>query len=370
MNKQQSNNNNRASLPRQVRRVVQRQKPAAAAQRAVQRVLGIPSNQRMGPPPVSLIRGTAQQGRPVITSSRNNRGDLRINVRFREYVQDIAGSVGYAVSLLSINPGLASLFPWLSSIANNFESYCFNKLGMEYRTESSSSTAGKVILTVDFDASDPVPSSKQQQLQERAKADDACWQNFSLELDSADLKKLPQRYIRSVAAPANTDIKMYDVGNLLIGTQGEANANVVGELYVHYDVDLITPNPSGLLAGQSEKLVSGASAAANTIILTSAALTGSPVATVSANNTLLFSQPGQYLVELYATGTGIASVGYLLSTATYTIVDQVFLASGINGTSSVIVNVTAGGQNLVFSPTSTTLVSSTVRVAPYLYADG
>jgi hypothetical protein len=368
MNKQQ-NNNNRA-IPRQVRRVIVRQKPVAAAQRAVQQVLGIrPSNQRMGPPPVSLIRGTAQQVRPMIASQRGNKGDLRINVRFREYVQDIAGSVAYAAQQLSINPGLSSMFPWLASIANNFESYCFNKLGFEYRTEASSNTTGKAILTVDYDASDALPITKQAQLQERAKADDACWQNFSLELDSADLKKLPQRYIRAAGAPANTDIKLYDAGNLIIGTQGEANANVIGELYVHYDVDLITPNPSGLLAGQSQKLVSGASASANTGLLTTAVSTGAAVATVSANNVLTFAQPGQYFVEFLMTGTGITSIGVGGSTPTLVAIANVVLASGVSAVSSAAVLVTASGQYIQFVPVSTTAVSASVRIAPFLTAD-
>jgi hypothetical protein len=368
MNRQQ-NNSNRA-IPRQVRRVIVRQKPAAAAQRAVQRVLGIPpSNQRMGPPPVSLIRATAQQGRPRIASQRGDKGDLRINVRFREYVQDIAGSVAYAAQSLSINPGLTSLFPWLASIANNFESYCFNKLGFEYRTEASSNTTGKVILTTDYDASDPLPASKQTQLQERAKADDACWQNFSLELDSPDLKKLPQRYIRSAGQPANTDIKMYDVGNLIIGTQGEANTNVIGELYVHYDVDLITPNPSGLLAGQSQKLVSGASASANTGLLASAVSTGASVATVYANNILAFAQPGQYFVEFLMTGTGITAIAAAFGGGTIVQLANLVLASGVSCVCSVAITVTASGQFLTFNPTSTTVVSTTVHVAPFLTAD-
>jgi len=44
-------------------------------------------------------------------------------VSHREYIQDITGSIGFTGIADYINPGNASLFPWLSQIAVNFEQW-------------------------------------------------------------------------------------------------------------------------------------------------------------------------------------------------------------------------------------------------------
>ncbi len=76
-------------------------------------------------------------------------GDLRIRVRHREFVNDISGNTSFGTVGYYINPGLRSSFPWLSNVANNFETYRFNKLCYEYRTASATSEIGKALLAVD-----------------------------------------------------------------------------------------------------------------------------------------------------------------------------------------------------------------------------
>lgn len=45
-------------------------------------------------------------------------------VRHREYLGDLQGSQGFILESYNINPGNPKLFPWLSSVANNFEQWC------------------------------------------------------------------------------------------------------------------------------------------------------------------------------------------------------------------------------------------------------
>jgi hypothetical protein len=169
-------------------------------------------------------------------------GDGRVRVRHREYLADVAGSVAFAATGFAINPGIATSFPWLSNIAVNFESYLFRALSFEYETQKSASTSGTIMMAVDFDAADAAPASKTALMTYHNAVRSAVWGECCYRSDMMDLRKFGvQRYVRSGALAANLDIKTYDVGNLFVATQGEADTSAIGELYVVYDVELITP---------------------------------------------------------------------------------------------------------------------------------
>lgn len=329
--------------------------------------------------PVAVSQ-TMGSSRPSFAGSSRG-GDLRIRVRHREYIQDVSGSVAYAVSQLSINPGLFATFPWLSGLAPLFESYKFNSLSFQFKTEKGTSTTGKVFLSVDWDAADPLPTTKSQQLQERTSIDCAAWAMAQLNCDSSDLLKFGvQRYIRS-AAVAGTDIKTYDVGNLQIGTQGMADTTAVGELYVTYDVELMTPQPNlgtaVAAASLSEKIVSGGTVSNSAVFGTAAVTTGSSVAS-AAGGTLTFNSVGQYLISHEITGTVIGgSAPTVTGTAATTLLSQIpgdsyAGASGTIGSQSILANVTAVGQTVIINWTgeNTSTTASTTRIAPYTYALG
>jgi len=213
---------------------------------------------------------------------------------------------------------------------------------------------------MDWDAADAAPTSKIQQLQDRTKADDAVWQNFNMPCDIQDLRKLPQRYVRTGTLAANLDIKTYDVGNMTFGTQG--STGTIGELWVEYDVELITPQPSPLPL--SAKIVSTTSISNAAIFGSAAVITGSLPVTASAS-TLTFNSPGQYLVEFFLTGTLSA---YTLTTGTAATTALVGVSSGAAIAISQAVNVTAAGQTLILSSPTGTVTAGVTRVAQYQYS--
>ncbi len=271
--------------------------------------------------PVAMSQRQGTQ-RPVVTSQSNS-GDLRVRVRHREYVADIAGSIAYAVTTYALNPGLSASFPWLSQLANLFESYQFNRLVFQYRTQAATSATGKALLSVDWDAADSAPQNKAQQLQERTKMDDAAWKNFDLPCDLADLRKFGvQRFTRSGTLASNLDIKTYDIGQLFVGTQGEANANAIGELWVEYDIELITPQNSQAAVSGSSAKVTASGSVSKTNLFGNAPVVSSSIGLTASGNTLVFSQTGTYLVDILRAGTtlvalpvpGVASGGGLSST--------------------------------------------------------
>lgn len=315
--------------------------------------------------PVAISQSMGSS-RPSISSDSKS-GDLRVRVRHREYIQDISGSVAYAVQQLSINPGLATIFPWLSQMAGLFESYKFNQLAFEFKTSSATTAKGKVILSADYDAADPAPGSKQLQLQERTKLDCAAWAMARMNCDQADLWKFGvQRYIRAGALAANLDIKTYDVGSLNIGVQGMADTTVVGELYVAYDVELITPNQASGLPNPALEAAFKSSSATKADVYAGSAKTGG-LAVTGVNSTLTFAQTGKFMVSQFVIGSALATPVKTASTATI----QSFNNPTVNAAGTQLecvyeIDVSAPNQTFVtdFSA-ATTVTTCRVSIAPY-----
>jgi len=159
----------------------------------------------------------------------------------------VANQPNFNNTAYALNPGNAVLFPWLSTIAKQFEKYTFTRLNFIYKKEVSEyatgGQTGKVIMSVDFDAADPAPGTKQQMEDTIPHADAMPSQSFALNLQTRDLAhpNTIARYVRSGGLPGGGDIKTYDVGNLNVATQGILTNSEVGELHVSYTVKLEKP---------------------------------------------------------------------------------------------------------------------------------
>lgn len=248
-----------------------------------------------------------------------------VRVRHREYISDI-NSVGLAFQTISypINPGLAS-FPWLSQLANLYESYVFKSLHFEYEPATATTTTGTVILSIDFDAADAPPANKQDAMANQNAVRSAPWTGVKYNASAKDLKKFGiQRYVRSGNLSPNLDIKTYDVGTLHLCTQGQSTVQAVGELYVSYDIVLYTPQGnSSYISNNSAKVVSITGVGLNNLIGTDPVITGGLPIRRRDSNSLWIDKPGEYLLDLIVSGTGIETGG-----------DAVVIA--VNGTGNVI----------------------------------
>jgi hypothetical protein len=170
-----------------------------------------------------------------------------------EYVGDVVlSSAGFVNTQYAINPGNAVLFPWLSTIAANFNKYRFQSLRFRYEPITSGyATAGQtgdIIFSLNPDASDPAPVAQAQVYDLQMKQSGMPCDNFTLHdrqgespIVMAELNKQDSYYVRVGAAPANTDIKTYDVGTLNLSTIGTATSGTCGKLFVEYTVLLHSP---------------------------------------------------------------------------------------------------------------------------------
>lgn len=309
-------------------------------------------------------------GNPIINSLAAG-GDARIRVRHKEYLQDIVGlGAGFSTTQIAIQPALLSSFPWLSSLAKNYESYQFERLSFLYETTSASSSSGSIILAVDYDAADLAPTTKVEAMNMHGAVRSNPWQECCHRSTSQDLKKFgPQRYTRETSLLATEDVKTYDIGNLFLCLDG-VTASTVGELYVEYDVTLMTPQLSANQASLSAKITGNAGTGASRLLVFGTAPLGTNANFAAVNNTITFNRVGSYLVDVSTDGTVFTGADYVTtgSTAAIAIVDNQITNGAVTSAGiSYTANVTIPGQTLQFNLTSAGSVTTMVaRIAPYL----
>lgn len=330
--------------------------------------------QKVNPKGEQIAAAYTRTLKPVALKQRSLPDGSR-SLRWKEYVQEIAGSVAFAVTSFPVQPGIPTLFAWLANQALFFQEYEFVSLRFAYETEKGSSTNGKVMLAFQQDVTDAVPVSKQEMLENMYKSSAAPWEPFGLTIPRNSLKALgPWRFIRTATLASNLDQKTYDVGQFLVATQGMADTSNVGELYVEYEVVLRTPlQSSKQLASLQAKLIVGVAPSQSSLFGTTPILTSGLDVTATVN-TLTFNRVGNFLIEVAVTGTGLfTSFVPVVSSSTAS------AAAGAAGVSNAAANVgtaaltsvsaivTARGQTVVIDCTtiSTTITTSITRIAAF-----
>lgn len=187
-------------------------------------------------------------------------------VAHREFIANIvepaSNSGAFTLANYRINAGLAQTFPWLSTLAANYQQYKIHGMVAEFKTNSSDVTIsgtsiglGTVIMATDYDSADQNYASKVQMLQSQystsGKPSLTMIHPFECAPDATGLKVA---YTRSQAVPSGTDIRMYDLGNFQIATSGipnSASAQTLGELWLSYDIELLKPELEGGVVGNT-----------------------------------------------------------------------------------------------------------------------
>lgn len=288
-----------------------------------------------------------------------------IIIRHREFIFDITSSVDFNVAkFAAINPGSPNMFPWLSNIANNYESYLFNSLVFRYENTCNTVTAGTVIIAIDYDPDDAQPTSKQQVLAYRGSVRSSAWSHSEHRSLREDLNKRKSYFVRRGAIPANAERDTYDVGTLAICTQGTDGTTPIGELYVEYEVRLMTPQLGDISIGQSLYARLSGTTLANAFLNSNGSLTniGITVTNVSPRVwALLFAQPWQGYVTLYVVGVGLNQIDAFSQIAvgnpvvsTVAISNNVVDANANEGMTSLYLNV-AANDFLTFEILSTSI---------------
>jgi len=173
----------------------------------------------------------------------------RITVCESEYIGEVtvANEPNFNIAgVYPMNPGQATTFPWLSTLAKLYEKYRFLELVFTFKPEvtqyTSNVNTGKVVMSIDYDASDPAPGNKQQMEDTVPHSDGMPYQSIMLQADPKEMyQKSDAKFVRPGGLPGSTSIVDYDCGNFFLATQGQTANSVLGELHVYYCVELSVP---------------------------------------------------------------------------------------------------------------------------------
>jgi hypothetical protein len=290
--------------------------------------------------------------------TKPNFGRARTIIKHSEYIGDINGSANFTVQqTIAGNPGLPNSFPWLSQIANAYEKHKILRVSYRFETEAPTTYTGSVFLSPEFNPQDLAPLSKMETFQNEDTVRTVPWRGVCCQIPSKYLKVYNDYFVRAGPLAVNIDLKTYDPYILYVCTQGQANANLAGEIWVDYEIELI--NPIGNL------VYGGGSYYANLITNMSATILSPPTTNVGllqivqganygAEATFIVSPTvvGQeYLFTEWIAGTVISNNNLLALTG-----------GAFRNYSNNTIN-TAATQSTAYGTIVATLTSITIQVA-------
>lgn len=179
--------------------------------------------------------------------------DNSTRVRHREFVMDVtmnATPAAFRNTSYVIQPSNATLFPWLSSLAQNYQQYRLHGCVFVFKSTTSDYSAagalGKVAMATNYNVRD----SDFINMQELENAEFSVSGKPSLSrvhpIECAPNNGVPLvKWVRDAQYDASGgDDRLYDVGKFQFATSGlpsgTANA-VIGELWISYDIEFFKP---------------------------------------------------------------------------------------------------------------------------------
>ena len=181
---------------------------------------------------------------PSIQANRD-----RSRIVHREFLGNIVSTEEFSCMAKSVNPGLHDLFPWLSTQALAWERYKFHRLRFVIHTRASTTDTGSVLMAPEYNASADAPSTEVVMASYEDCVEVAPWKDQVCVFQPKNMVGVTGSYfIRSMALPLNQDVKLYDVGKLMIATtDGPVSSILWGKLWVEYDVEFMIPQlpPTG-----------------------------------------------------------------------------------------------------------------------------
>jgi hypothetical protein len=234
----------------------------------------------------------------------------------REYLGDVTGSTAFTNLQYALNPGMSETFPWLSSIAANYQQYVFHGLIFEFRPLITDfitgGSPGVIVLTTNYNADQQAYSSRQ----EAENAEFAVSVKPTLGLVhmiecKTEETQMRLYNVRTGSLAPNIDIKTYDLGLTQVITQNNP-AQVLGELWVSYCVEFFKPvlatvNLLDVTEGVHAYRTNASTA--SPLGAVGALRSGTLVASITANSVIMSVQPGtKYYATVMWTSVGTVTV--------------------------------------------------------------
>jgi hypothetical protein len=223
-----------------------------------------------------------------------NMNDGSVVVSHSEMIGTLVSSgttLTYKVDSYVANPGKPSIFPWLSTIATNYDKYKFRKLHVCLISSQPTSTAGRIGIGFDYDSTDPTPANRIEFFSLTSHVEATPWQSIELDIPVEGGTRFTNTH-------TTADSKLIDLGQvLLMSDQIVATNAVIADVIVSYEVELHHPQQAIF----NSQFFSNFVDAGLTSIGPSFVLEG-----VAGTNTVDFTVPqGSWLVTYTFTGAGL-----------------------------------------------------------------
>lgn len=203
----------------------------------------------------SLISGGGGVDLGVATRGRST------FIRWKEYIGDVythPTTVGaFNQTTYVVNPANLATFPWLSTLATQYEQYKPRGIIFEFRSTATDTTTnaslGSVIITSEYDILDQPYQSKADMLNSAYSSEGKMTDDIlhGIECDPEELSR-KVFYTRNNGAQSTYTVgdRDYDVCRTTIATQGGglSAGQSVGSLYVHYEFEFLKEQVYGGIA--------------------------------------------------------------------------------------------------------------------------
>lgn len=171
-----------------------------------------------------------------------------ITVTHQEYVRNFSTATSFSAQSFYINPGLQSLFPWLSGVAAQYTQYDFKKLQFLLKSTSanalnSTNTAlGVHGLCVIKDTMQPDPTSKVECESFQGAVSAAPSKSLIMNVNVNNRQNvLGPKYVITGNTSTDSDSRLYHEGKLVYFADSAQAASDSSELWVSYTVTLRDP---------------------------------------------------------------------------------------------------------------------------------
>nr|UHS72167.1 MAG: putative coat protein [Tombusviridae sp.] len=183
--------------------------------------------------PVSASRVIGRTGPPRTRST--SRGVIVTHQELIGTLESVANT--YYVEGAVINPGKANVFPWLSTIATNYDKYRVLSMRIMLNPHLPTNTAGKMGVAYDPDSTDDLPVNRGEFFAMIRHVEAPVWQAVAMDIPVSGKEKFTNTHTVS-------DSKLIDEGQLVFFTDLLTGTGAVADIIVEYSVELISPQQS------------------------------------------------------------------------------------------------------------------------------
>lgn len=203
----------------------------------------------------SIVRPESEANVPLL-NSENVGKDGYMRVKHREFIMDVDTSTLAQIDEFGLNPQNSVLFPWLSSIAGNFEQWIPHGIVFEFvstsgnAVSSTNASLGSISMATYYLAQSYPFQSKKQLLNHFFAVSSRPSANMMHAIECAPEDR--QTHIYNTFANGNPaitegDDRLYYLGTTTLWRQGAQSTYTAGELWITYDISLLKPRIQGLI---------------------------------------------------------------------------------------------------------------------------